>query len=76
MVAYIHNAFRSIFFPVFGHPAAYGAPRPGIRSELPQPTLQLRQCWISLTHCAGPGIKLVSQHSQDTTNPVAPQLEL
>ena len=30
----------------------------------------------SLTHCAGPGIKPVSQHSQDTTNPVVPLQEL
>ena len=27
----------------------------------------------SLTHCAGPGIEPASQHSQDTTNLVAPQ---
>ena len=30
----------------------------------------------SLTHCARPGIKPVSQGSQDSTNPVAPQQEL
>ena len=30
----------------------------------------------SLTHCAGPGIKSASQHSQDTTDPVVPQQEL
>ena len=30
----------------------------------------------SLTHCAGPEIKLVSQCSQDTANPIVPQWEL
>ena len=29
----------------------------------------------SLTHCAGPGIKPVSQHSQDDANSVTPQWE-
>ena len=30
----------------------------------------------SLTHCAGPGIKPVTQHSQDATDSIAPQQEL
>ena len=30
----------------------------------------------SLTHCAGPGIKPASQHSQDAADPAAPQQEL
>ena len=30
----------------------------------------------SATHCAGPGIKPVSQCSRDATDPVAPQREL
>ena len=30
----------------------------------------------SLTHCAGPGIKPVSQSSQDATNPTVAQWEL
>ena len=30
----------------------------------------------SLTHCAGPGLKPVSQCSQDAANPVVPQREL
>ena len=30
----------------------------------------------SLTHCAGPGIKPASQHSQDAANPTMPQQEL
>ena len=30
----------------------------------------------SLTHCVGPGIKPMSEHSRDATNPVAPQQEL
>ena len=39
----------------FGHPVAYGVPRPGIRFE--------HSCSNtgSLTHCAGPGIESVSQ---------------
>lgn len=38
----------SIFFSIFGRPAAYGTPTgPGIKSEPPShPKLQLRQRWI------------------------------
>ena len=30
----------------------------------------------SLTHCAGPGIEPVAQHSRDATDTLAPQQEL
>lgn len=30
----------------------------------------------SLTHCAGPGIEPVSQHSRDVADPIVPQWEL
>ena len=45
---------------------------PGIRSE-PQ---QLWHNTGSLTHCAGSGIELVSQYSEDAADPVVPQWEL
>ena len=60
---------------IFGCPATYGVTRPGIRSE---PQLEL-SCSCSntrsLTYCAGQGIKPTSQSSQDTADPLAPQLE-
>ena len=51
------------FFPCFGYPVAYGASRAGSRSEL-QCSCDLCCSCInarSLTHCARPGIELVSQ---------------
>ena len=30
----------------------------------------------SLTHCTGPGVEPVSQHSRDAINPIAPEREL
>ena len=40
------NLYFFLFF-LFGYPAAYGGPGPGIRSQLQlQPTLQLWQCGI------------------------------
>ena len=59
----------------FGRPVAYGVPRPGIRSEPQlQPKPQLQQHW-TLNPRAGPGIKPVSQCSQEA-DPIAPQWEL
>ena len=61
-----------LFFPHFGCPKAYGARGPGIRSE---PSLELSHSCCNnecLTHCAGPGIEPVSQHSQDAANPILP----
>ena len=52
---------RQIDFFFFGHPVAYGVPRPGIRSNpqlRPMPQLQELK---SLNHCAGPGIQSASQ---------------
>ena len=57
-----------VFF--WGHPAAYGVPWPGIRSKP-----QLRQCQILNPVCWA-WIEPASQHSRDTTGPVAPQQEL
>ena len=54
------------FFSSFGHPVAYGVPRPGITSNLSHNCGNAR----SLTHCAGPGIEPASQHSRDAANPV------
>lgn len=53
-----------------GHPAAYGVPGRG-----PGPS---RSCSNNkyLTRCAGPGIKLASQRSQDAADTVAPEQEL
>lgn len=51
---------------------------PGIKFEpkfRPKPQLQQQRAGSS-THCAGLGIKSMSQHSQDTHDPVAPQREL
>ena len=40
-----HSCFFFFFF--FDHPAVYGIPRPGMRSEPQlQPTPKLQQCWI------------------------------
>ena len=52
---------------------AYGIPMPGIRSE---PQLRLMQQCGSSTHRTWLGIRLVSQGSRDTANPVVPQREL
>ena len=63
--------FVCLFF-FFGHTKAYGFSGPGIISE---PQVQFKpQCGNAgfLTHCAGLGIKPASQHSRDTTDPVAP----
>ena len=56
----------------FGHPTAYGDQIQAATAIYAAAVANAR----SLTHCARPGIKPVSQHSQDTTNPVAPQWEL
>ena len=41
------RALPIFFFFHFGHPRAYGVPRPGIWSKLQvQPMPQLQQCWI------------------------------
>ena len=67
-----------VFFFLFSfcHPTAYGVPRPGIIPELQlRPTPQCGHT-RSLTHCARPGIKPVSQGSRGATDPIAPQQEL
>ena len=65
--------FKKICFVLFGCPTAYGIPRLGMRSKSQlQPTLQLQQGQILNL----PGIKPASQHSRDTTDPIAPQQEL
>ena len=63
----VYLATRHLFFFSFGCPAAYGVPRPGIRSE---PQLQLMPQPDHLTHCAGPGIEPVSWHCKDGANPI------
>ena len=70
------SIYHLFFFFSFGRPAAYGALRPGIRSE-PQPQTK-QQMWQRqlLNLCAGSGIKPTFQHSQDTTDPVVPHWEL
>ena len=46
------NFFFFFFFFLFGHPKAYGAPRPGIRSELQSwPKPKLWQCQILNSLC-------------------------
>ena len=60
-----HLIWSCLFSPFFGYPAAYGVPRPGIRSELqlgPKP--QLRQHQI-LNPLHRQRIKPVSQCSQN-----------
>ena len=68
--------FSFFFSSVFGRPAAYGTPRPGITSEpQPQTKLKLRQQQICNLLCQA-GIKPASQYSQDTASPVVPQQKL
>ena len=65
-----------LFF-LFGHSIAYGVPGPGIRSE-PQLGPKLQHRWILNPLCplCQAGVEPVSQCSQDTANPIAPQWEL
>ena len=60
--------FSFFFFLFFDLPVAHGAPGPG-RSK-PQLQTEPQQ------HCAGPGIKPMSQGSQAAADPVVPQWEL
>ena len=68
LLCHSHTSHVSHLFLGGGHPVAYGALRPGIRSE-PQPWNKLQQCQI---HCAGLGIELTSQCSQAIATAGAP----
>ena len=69
----VHTGVYDVFFPLSGHPTAYGVPGPGIRSDSQlQPRPQLWQQWIH-NHCAGLGIKPVSRCPRDTTTRFVPQ---
>ena len=58
---------NSFYFFLFGSSKAYGVLQPG----------SSHRCDTgSRTHCAGPGIELVSQCSRDTDDPIAPHREL
>ena len=65
------------FPPFFGHPKAYGVPRPGIRSQPElQPTSQVWERWIlNPLAWAGDGT-CVPQGSRDAADPIGPQQKL
>ena len=62
-----------VFFAFFGHPMAYGIPRPGIRSELQLRAMPQLYNAGSLTRCAGVGIEPAFLCSRDTADSVGPQ---
>ena len=68
-----------IYFSFFGHPMAYGVPRPGIRYE-PQLLSTYAAAMATLDPwptVPGWGLNMYpSQGSRDATDPVAPQWEL
>ena len=68
--------YRFFFFFFFGRLTAYGAPRPGIRSEVGCELGHSYRNNESLTHCARPGTEPASQLSQVTANTIVPQQEL
>ena len=61
------------FLKFFGHTTAYGQ-----GSDLSCSCNLCHNCSNvgSLTHCAGPAIKPISQCYRDATDPIAPQQEL
>ena len=68
--------FIIIIFFIFGHPTAYGAPRPRIRLELQLwPKLQLQQCPNLNPLCRARDWN-ASQLSPDTADPIVPQQKL
>ena len=76
LVGFFSRAFFFFFFFFLAAPTHMEFPGQG---SDPSHSLNLSlSCGTagSLTHCAGPGIEPVSQHSQDTANPVVPQWEL
>ena len=67
-------SFLGTFFsPLFGHPVAFGVPRPG--SDVSHSCDLHHSCSNSgfLTHCAGLGIEPASQRFRDPANPIVPQ---
>jgi len=69
--------FLIFLFFAFDRPTAYGVPGLGIRSELQlQPCASAVATLDPLTHCAGPGIELVSWYCREATDLFVPQWEL
>ena len=75
---FLPSFFLFLSFSFFSHPAAHGAPSPGIRSKSHIATYPAAAATLApLTHRARPEIEPVSWCYRDTAeDPIAPQWEL